>query len=99
MHDVRYWPKADTPHYSIRPRFWLHGTSPKYLSNLARVGTKYVLRGCGPLVRRYVEFPNGRKIKLATRKASPCTCVEREQTNIVPDQVADAVEFRRRIFA
>jgi hypothetical protein len=34
--DVRYWPKADTPHYSIRPRFWLHGTSPKYLSNLAR---------------------------------------------------------------
>jgi hypothetical protein len=54
--DVRYWPKADTPHYSIRPRFWLHGTSPKYLSNLARVGTKYVLRGCGPLVRRYVEF-------------------------------------------
>ena len=63
------------------------------------VGTKYVLEVRGPLVRRYVEFPNGRRIKLATRKASSCTCVEREQTNIVPDQVADAPEFRRRIFA
>lgn len=66
------------------------------------VGTKYVLEGRGPFVRRYVEFPNGRRIKLATRKALPCMCAEREQTNIVPDHSADMVDaspFRRRIFA
>jgi hypothetical protein len=65
-------------------------------------GTKYVLEGRGPFVRRYVEFPNGRRIKLATRKALSCTCAGREQTNIVPDHFAgalDAPEFNRRIFA
>jgi len=66
------------------------------------VGTKYVLEARGPFVRRYVEFPNGRRIKLATRMALPCTCAEREQTNIVPDHstdVVDASAFRRRILA
>ena len=66
------------------------------------IGTKYVLEGSGPFVRRYVEFPNGRKIKLTTRKALSCTRAEREQTNIVPDHSAgalDAPEFSRRIFA
>ena len=66
------------------------------------VGTKYVLEGRGPFVLRYVEFPNGRRIKLATRKSLPCTCAERERTNVVPDQFAgefDAPEFHRRIFA
>jgi hypothetical protein len=62
------------------------------------IGTKYVLESRGPFVRRYVEFPNGRRIKLAIRKALPCT--EREQTTIVPDHDApDAPMFRRRIFA
>jgi hypothetical protein len=61
-------------------------------------GTKYVLEGRGPFVRRYVEFPNGRRIKLATRKALSCT--EREQITIVPEHDApDAPMFRRRIFA
>lgn len=32
------------------------------------VGTKYVLEGRGQFVRRYVEFPNGRKLKLKMRK-------------------------------
>lgn len=66
------------------------------------VGTKYVLEGRGSFVRRYVEFPNGRRIRLATRKALFCKCAEREQTNIVPDDLASALDapaFRRRIFA
>ena len=33
------------------------------------IGTKYVLEGRGPFVRRYIEFPNGHRIQLATRKA------------------------------
>jgi hypothetical protein len=36
------------------------------------VGSKYVLESCGPLVRRYVEFPDGRKVPLPKRKALPC---------------------------
>ena len=63
-------------------------------------GTKYVLEGFGPFVRRYVEFPNGRRIQLATRKALSCT--ERERTAIVPDHFAgalDAPKLHRRIFA
>ena len=35
------------------------------------VGSKYVLEGRGPFVRRYIEFPDGRKVQLATRKALP----------------------------
>ena len=65
-------------------------------------GTKYVLEGFGPFVRRYVEFPNGRRIQLATRKVLSCTCAERERTTIVPDHFAgalDASQFHRRIFA
>ena len=54
------------------------------------IGAKYVLEGRGPLVRRYIEYPNGLRIKLATRKASSCACVERKQDQIVPDQIADA---------
>jgi hypothetical protein len=62
-------------------------------------GTKYVLEDFGPFVRRYVELPNGRRIKLATRKALSCMGAEREQTTIVPDHDAlDATMFRR-IFA
>ncbi len=65
-------------------------------------GTKYVLEGCGPFVRRYIEFPNGRRIKLATRMALSCTCAKREQTTIVPDHFTGALDapmVRRRIFA
>jgi hypothetical protein len=37
------------------------------------VGSKYVLESCGPFVRRYVEFPDGRKVPLPKRKVLPCT--------------------------
>ena len=51
------------------------------------VGSKYVLESRGQVVRRYVEFPNGRKVKLATRKALPCDCWKFQQVSIVPDLV------------
>ena len=35
----------------------------------APVGTKYVVEAHGSYVRRYVEFPNGRTVALAKRKA------------------------------
>ncbi len=61
------------------------------------VGTKYVLEKVGPFVRRYIEFPNGERIKLPTRKAKICEHANL-QTSIVPDQVANAfnVQTRRR---
>jgi hypothetical protein len=37
------------------------------------VGSKYVVESCGPFVRRYVEFPDGRKVPLPKRKALLCT--------------------------
>jgi hypothetical protein len=36
--------------------------------------TKYVLEAHGPLVRRYIEFPDGRKLELEPRKALTCRC-------------------------
>jgi hypothetical protein len=57
------------------------------------VGTKYVLESRGPFVRRYVEFPNGNRIQLTTRKALTCKCAER-QTSIVPEHKADTLEVR-----
>jgi hypothetical protein len=56
-------------------------------------GTKYVLESCGPFVRRYVEFPNGSRIQLATRKALTCQCAER-QTSIVPEHHGDVFDVR-----
>jgi hypothetical protein len=66
------------------------------------LGTKYVIESYGPFVRRFVEFPNGRKVQLATRKAASCTCAARQKISVVPDTSADPVDppaFRRRIFA
>jgi len=51
------------------------------------IDTKYVLEGRGPFVRRYIEFPNGRRIQLPTRKALSCTCAAGQHISIVPDQV------------
>lgn len=48
------------------------------------VGSKYVVEGYGSLVRRYVEFSNGRKVTLATRKASICTCGLMREASVVP---------------
>ena len=56
------------------------------------VGTKYVVEGRGQFVRRYVEFPNGRIVQLATRKALPCTSAELQQISIAPDQSSAVVE-------
>jgi hypothetical protein len=56
------------------------------------IGTKYVLEGRGPFVRRYIEFPDGRRVQLATRKAMSCTCVKSQQTSIIPDQGAVVVD-------
>ena len=48
-------------------------------------GTKYVVEGRRTFVRRYIEFPNGRRIHLATRKALSCTCGVEQKLSIVPD--------------
>jgi hypothetical protein len=48
-------------------------------------GTKYVVEGRGAFVRRYVEFPNGRRIDLATRNALSCTCGVEQKLSIAPD--------------
>ena len=63
------------------------------------VGSKYVLESFGPSVRRYIEFPNGRRVQLATRKAIPCTCAARQQISIIPDQsaAADAVSLSKKL--
>lgn len=47
--------------------------------------TKYVLEGRGPLVRRYIEFPDGRRIELSPRKALTCHCAERARQRVVSD--------------
>ena len=56
------------------------------------VGSKYILEARGPFVRRYIEFPNGRRVQLATRKALSCTRVARQQVGIIPDQSAADVD-------
>jgi hypothetical protein len=53
-------------------------------------GTKYVLEGRGRFVRRYIEFPDGRRINLSTRKALSCGCVELQKLSIMPDQTIAA---------
>ena len=55
------------------------------------VGTKYVLEGRGLFVRRYIEFPNGRRVQLANRKALSCTSMASQQIGIVPDRSAAVV--------
>jgi hypothetical protein len=47
-------------------------------------GTKYVVESCGPIVRRFVELPNGNRIPLSPRKAVTCTCADEQGVSIVP---------------
>jgi hypothetical protein len=64
-------------------------------------GTKYVLESEGAIVRRFLEFPSGRKVRLTNRKAMTCSCVK-QRTSIAPNHVTDLVDtqiLRRRIFA
>jgi hypothetical protein len=57
-------------------------------------GTKYVLESVGGMVRRFVEFPDGRKISLPTRKAQTCCA---EEVSIVPVVAhAETKKHRRR---
>lgn len=58
-------------------------------------GTKYVLESEGGVVRRYVEFPDGRKLALASRKAVSCCAAD---VSLVP-MVAHAEHKRRRVRA
>ena len=51
----------------------------------APIGTKYVIEACGRYVRRYVEFPSGRRVQLPKRKALSCTCAELQRIGIVPE--------------
>jgi len=44
-------------------------------------GTKYVLESYGGEIRRFVEFPDGRRITLAKRKALACCATD---VSIVP---------------
>jgi hypothetical protein len=54
------------------------------------VGTKYIVEGRGLFVRRYVEFPNGRKVQLATRKV---LCAElQQQISISPHQISAVMD-------
>lgn len=59
-------------------------------------GTKYVLECHGGMVRRFVEFPDGRTLRLASRKAASCECLD---VSLVPDLAADAPRPRRRVRA
>jgi hypothetical protein len=44
-------------------------------------GTKYVLESDRGEVRRYVEFPDGRRLTLSRRKAATCCA---EEVTLVP---------------
>jgi hypothetical protein len=52
------------------------------------VGTKYILESYGGFVRRYIEYPSGRRIELETRKALSCGCFD---SSIVPERGADTL--------
>lgn len=57
-------------------------------------GTKYVLEGHDGEVRRFVEFPDGRRIALSKRKAVACVCSDAD-LSIVPSVVAERKRARR----
>ena len=66
------------------------------------VGTKYVIETNGLSVRRYVEFPNGRRVNLSARKPLSCECLEWKQISVVPDRrvaVAKVRSPRSRVVA
>lgn len=66
-------------------------------------GTKYVLESHGSWVHRYIEFPDGRRVKLRVRKAQVCTCAA--ETTLVPahESVTETpqrpIAVRRRVTA
>lgn len=52
-------------------------------------GTKYVIVAHGEIVKRYVEYPDGRRVKLSNRKAHRCSLAE-TAVSIIPDHIGEA---------
>lgn len=50
-------------------------------------GSKYVLESRGSWVHRYVEFPDGRRVRLRARQALPCCAAD---ASLVPKLAATA---------
>jgi hypothetical protein len=61
--------------------------------------TKYVVEACGPLVRRYVELPDGTRINLRSRKAKPCPCVQQSASIVPEEDITESRTLDRRVFA
>ena len=61
-------------------------------------GAKYVLESEGGMVRRFVEFPDGRRVMLARRKAAVCLCPDARDVSIVPSEV-EPRPARKRVVA
>ena len=55
-------------------------------------GTKYVVEAHGAIVKRYLEYPDGRRIRLNNRKSHRCSWGE-TVTSIVPDEVDEATQI------
>lgn len=58
-------------------------------------GAKYVLESHGGMVRRFVEFPDGRRVTLPARKALACACSDLAEVSLVP-AVTETHAPRRR---
>ncbi len=67
-------------------------TSSRLPSRLPE-GSKYVLESRGSWVQRYVEFPDGRRVRLRARKALPCCAAD---VTLVPKLAATAAVPRPR---
>jgi hypothetical protein len=61
-------------------------------------GSKYIVEACGAVVKRYVELPTGRRIRLRSRRAQECKCLE-GSISIAPSKEVDSPIFDRRVFA
>jgi hypothetical protein len=57
-------------------------------------GAKYVLESDGGMVRRFVEFPDGRRVALPARKAVAC-CPEVTEVSLVPSVTDTPAPGRR----
>jgi len=54
------------------------------------LGTKYILERHGPHVKRFVEYPSGRRVNLPSRKALNCS-LELQQIGTVPNAEPDVI--------
>jgi hypothetical protein len=58
------------------------------------LGTKYIIERQGKRVKRYVEYPSGRRVFLPSRKALNCFCLELQQIGIVPNPAPDVIDAK-----